>query len=44
VTELLDHALEATGVAPLLLAIDNGPENQGEIDRSCERHGVARLP
>ena len=37
VTELLDLALEVTGVAPLVLAHDNGPENQGEVDRWCER-------
>lgn len=40
---LLESVRQETKSCPLVLVSDNGPENQGEVDRWCEQHGVMRL-
>jgi hypothetical protein len=43
VVALLKHVVAEVGEVPLVLSIDNGPENQGELDAWCTKMDVVRL-
>ena len=43
VVVLVQRVVEEVGEIPLVLSIDNGGENQGELDAWCKAHGVVRL-
>lgn len=43
VVVLLQRIVDETGVVPLVLAHDNGPENAGLLNAWCRHHGVIQL-
>jgi hypothetical protein len=43
VVALLDHVVAETAEVPLVLSIDNGPENQDELDAWCTKMDVVGL-
>ena len=43
VAALLDRVVAERGAPPLVLAVDNGPENCGEVEEWCARHEVVLL-
>ena len=43
VVVLLEHVVAETGEVPLVLSIDNGPENQDELEAWCRQMDVVRL-
>ena len=43
VVVLLQRVVDETGEVPLVVSLDNGPENRGQLEAWCEERGVVRL-